>query len=294
MLAKSPWNVVFAMLWLLVAAGVALSGLSTTRLACSRDAGEAAGCIFTRSGLLARKVVLVPGAISAVQVAERAEGKRGSSPRFAVLLLDQQGAETEVARFDSAGLAHALREQLRAFLADRARTNYARETTPSAFSWLLFGGALAIGGGLLLQTPLRARRDRLEAQPAAHGSFDPSLPSPLGPPADASSDGPRVKLYGARPWVLGLAGLCLFAGVGTRLLFAYADRHQGAVEIRAESRCRFNGAELLPGAVMSLHLEPGRYSVEVYNSRVPGNWETQSVDVRVGETTPVRCSPLQR
>ena len=88
--------------------------------------------------------------------------------------------------------------------------------------------------------------------------------------------------------------MCLFAGVGTLLLFEYANRHQGAVEIRAESRCRFGGTELLPGAAMSLHLEPGRHSFEVYNSRVPGNWEVQAVDVRLGETASVRCVPLQR
>lgn len=294
MIAKSRWNVVFAILWLLVAGGLAVTAFSTTRLACTRIAGEMPNCTFVRSGPLPRTVAFPPGAISAVEVAKRMGNKKSSAPRFAVLLLDQRGAEVEVARFDSAERAHALRDEVRAFLDDRARTTYVRETVPRAGAYLLPAGALAVGIGLLVYTLGRARRERVGQSASAPTPFDVTVPGPLEPQPAALGDGPRIQLHGARPWVLGLAGLCLFAGVGTLLLFEYANRHQGAVEIRAESRCRFGGTELLPGAAMSLHLEPGRHSFEVYNSRVPGNWEVQAVDVRLGETASVRCVPLQR
>jgi hypothetical protein len=290
-LKKTTRRIAFASLWLFLIGGVAAVGLPTTRLACSRASGEAAACTFTRSGPLGRTVRFAPGAISAVEVAERAEGKKGSPPRFAVLLLDQRGAETEIASFARAELSQARRDELRAFLADGARASYVRETAPGVGAYALFLGAGAAGISLLVHTLWRARHDRLAGSRGSKTPIDGASASPPTAPTALIPGALGDRLRGARPWLLFLFGTFLVAGVGNLILRAYADRHQGWLEIHAESRCRFDGGELLPGGVMTLSLDPGSYTVEVYNSRVPGNWQLQRFDVRLGQTTRVRCSP---
>ena len=66
------------------------------------------------------------------------------------------------------------------------------------------------------------------------------------------------------------------------------------LEIRAEYRCMFEGMELLPGGDMSMSVKPGRYEIRVFNSAVPGGWESQFYELRTGQSLVVTCRPTRR
>ncbi len=88
-----------------------------------------------------------------------------------------------------------------------------------------------------------------------------------------------------------LIGTFVLAIIGNVLLNAYANATQGWLVMEPRNRCRFSGAELAPGALTSMSLEPGTYSIEVFNPGAAGGWEKQQFEIALGKTTYVHCEP---
>lgn len=61
------------------------------------------------------------------------------------------------------------------------------------------------------------------------------------------------------------------------------------VTFRSEQRCKFQGMELLPGAEMTMALEPGEYVVQVFDPAVEGMWRSDIFEVREGQATRYVC-----
>ena len=87
------------------------------------------------------------------------------------------------------------------------------------------------------------------------------------------------------------AWVALAAALGLGGMYWFADQTQGWLELEAESRCELGGATLLPGGSMSMALDPGSYTIRVFNPNAPGGWETQKFDIKIHETTTVHCRP---
>ena len=83
---------------------------------------------------------------------------------------------------------------------------------------------------------------------------------------------------------IGLGGLAQVA------LMLYASTHQGTIELDCRSRCRFQGTECLPGGRVSMALDPGDYTVDLWASHGDALWIPRAVTVRLGETTPFVCT----
>ncbi len=66
----------------------------------------------------------------------------------------------------------------------------------------------------------------------------------------------------------------------------------GRLTVKCVHRCRFRGAECLPGGGWSSPIQPGVYGLEVWNPEVPGNWQEVLVEVRDGGTTHFTCRPV--
>jgi hypothetical protein len=86
---------------------------------------------------------------------------------------------------------------------------------------------------------------------------------------------------------IAVVGAVLFTG----LFFFYEKTQGGTLEILAQARCRFGGMDIMPGGSMSMTLEPGPYSIDVYDPTAPGHWQTHHFVLRLGETTAVTCRP---
>jgi hypothetical protein len=61
------------------------------------------------------------------------------------------------------------------------------------------------------------------------------------------------------------------------------------VRLRAERSCRFQNTELLPGAEMRIQLEPGSYTVEIFDPEGPDEWRTDRFEVRQDEARTYVC-----
>ncbi len=105
------------------------------------------------------------------------------------------------------------------------------------------------------------------------------------PKGTAAADGWKRHRWGL---ILGL-GIPLI-GVAIAVLVQVETRASGgSVELRSERRCKFRGAELLPGAAMTMVLDPGAYTVELFDPDVDGMWRTDAFEVRAGEATTYVC-----
>jgi hypothetical protein len=91
-------------------------------------------------------------------------------------------------------------------------------------------------------------------------------------------------------WLIWLAiGVPLIGVAVAFVAQSELDARGGRVELRSERRCRFQGAELLPGAEMTMTLDPGTYTVELFDPEAPGLWRTDSFEVRAGAPTSYVC-----
>ena len=125
----------------------------------------------------------------------------------------------------------------------------------------------------------------LEAPPAVSVLAKHDTP-PAGNVASALAPGPStLRLF---LWV------ALVAALGFGGMYWFANETQGWLEVEAESRCELGGATLLPGASMSTALDPGSYTIRVFNPNVPGDWETQKFEIKLHETTRVQCRPTRQ
>ncbi|HEY4157141.1 MAG TPA: hypothetical protein VGM29_03555 [Polyangiaceae bacterium] len=95
-------------------------------------------------------------------------------------------------------------------------------------------------------------------------------------------------------WLQGYLVVITLSLLAGALMNAHASKVQGTLEIQAESRCKFDGAEILPGGSLSMTLDPRRYTIEVFDPRAPDHWQTQSFEITRGVTTRVHCRPSTR
>ena len=75
------------------------------------------------------------------------------------------------------------------------------------------------------------------------------------------------------------------------ILMLVSARTQGTLELECRGRCRFQGGECLPGGSVSMALDPGSYSVEVWTPQTEPPWTGRPVTIRVGEVTRFDCLP---
>jgi hypothetical protein len=106
------------------------------------------------------------------------------------------------------------------------------------------------------------------------------------PAARTSSPEARAPL--ARPLVA-IATLIVAGAAGSLVFRHVASQNQGTLELRAEQRCRFQGMEILPGGEMSIGLDPGPYSIEVWSPDAEDHWEPREVLLVKDETTTFVC-----
>ncbi|MEO7034430.1 MAG: hypothetical protein ABI548_11055 [Polyangiaceae bacterium] len=384
----------FALLFFVLSALSVLCALRTTRLECQRDLQQEPSCTLSDSPPLPTVDRFPPGSIA--RVAEEHESSGKGPGYWAVLILNQRGAERSVASYDSQEGATALGDRIRAYLADgrvarfsfASAPNYAKGALLSTIALLLVGllmrNAFHQAGHLLLDIDrshdeLRVRRKlfgvprgrparfaladlsdvQLERGPVldklltrgqlpatgarfvlvrARGHRYPLTPDYLPGPAlfeqglellraelgfvsqtedaeteDAETEdgarhaGPSQQgAAQARSWIATFTGsvaalspprlaiaIVAVAAIGSVLLVSNANRGDGALEIRAEYRCMFDGIDILPGGDMSMRLKPGRYEIRVFNSAAPGGWESQFYTLNADQSVLVRCRPLR-
>lgn len=115
---------------------------------------------------------------------------------------------------------------------------------------------------------------------------------PAGLGDDAAGDAKRAdpaEKKQSRTWlILVFAGPLIAIGVVFGLQ-ATLGESGGRVLFQVEQRCKFQGAELLPGAEMSTVLDPGTYSVELFDPEAPGMWRTDTFTVTEGQARSYVC-----
>jgi hypothetical protein len=312
----------FGLLWLVVIGFAASMKLETTSLVCRRDVGQAAGCNIRWSAPLPRAKRFPPGAVAAVEVYKHAGLKGTSPPSYVVTLLDWRGRETGVESYSTEHDAEGERDALRAFFADGTRLELTREIRPRPATYVMFGAVLLVGlliilnglssGGRLrialdeARRTVRVRRTILGVpvnRSIKHAAAEINAPLALEAPQLANAS-PVVNAPPAgnvvSRWASGASTLRLFgwvalvAALGFGGVYWFADETQGWLELEAESRCELGGATLLPGGSMSMALDPGSYTIRVFNPNVPGGWETQKFEIKLHGTTRVHCRPTKR
>lgn len=232
-------------------------GLATTRFACRRSPGAAPECVLTRSAPLARVDRYPPGSIGAVEVFERSGEKKNSAHYFDVTLLDRRGAEAKLVSYRDPVLADTERDRVRQFLADPSALSFVKELEPGARDYAAFVAALAFSLGVMLLAFVDAGKIRV------------------------SIDRSRARLDVRRT---------LF-GLPIRRAYSFplgCEKRRPRLPARPPRRAR------LPGAEMSAPLEPGSYTIDVFDPDVPGSYQTQRFDITVGQTTTVHCRPVPR
>lgn len=92
-----------------------------------------------------------------------------------------------------------------------------------------------------------------------------------------------------RWWMIGGGVVAVAAFMGAMAL--YQTWTQGKLELTCQTRCRLDGIECMPGAVLSTSLDPGDYIVEVWQGAGVALWKPVPFHIAVGETTAVTCAP---
>jgi len=194
-----------------------------------------------------------------------------------IVLLDRQGCKSWITRKylrDSGVFADGLAE-LRAALRLGEK-----EETPSNLDSAATGVRAADSQGEPLES---AATDNGATGEAVSASSESSL---------AQRGWRSMFKWPALPsWSWLLIGTFILAIIGNVLLNAYANATQGWLVMQPRNRCRVSGAELAPGALTSMSLDPGTYSIEVFNPGAAGGWEKQQFEIALGKTTYVYCEP---
>ena len=91
-------------------------------------------------------------------------------------------------------------------------------------------------------------------------------------------------------WIMiGGAGAAMLAVLA--IMFVIEAATQGQLALDCQTRCRLDGLECMPGATLETALDPGDYTVEIWQGAGSALWKRVPVHIEVGETTRVVCAP---
>jgi hypothetical protein len=256
-------------MWILIVGGMALIGLRTERFYCERSNSEKPTCTFTVSAPLKQSETFPPGSIGAVEMFERT-GTAKSRTYYYVAVLDRHGSETQIVRYYDKETALKERDRLRAYLADPNDGTFVRENSPNGFSYLWFVVIVAIGLCICLW-----------------GIFPGLSLSPDERTLSSFKHIPQQINWKKSARVIAVIVVVVLVYCVAMLFITESD--VGWVQIRAESRCRFDNTVLLPGGYMQIPLKEGRYTIEVFNPDAPGKWAHKTLKVTPGQTTDFTC-----
>lgn len=243
----------------LLAAGSVVMGLQETRLTCT-----SATCAIVQTYPSAR----TEHSLADIRAVEIHEGSGKARGAWRVALVDTRGASIRLHSAKQAE-AEALQRELEDLLAGK-REAVERVTPPSY--WML---AFAVP---LLAFAVYALRSALRSRGRSARTMKPTTSTP-------SSKRPMLL------WIAGLGVAILVSALANLALDASTADSTGVLQLECRHRCEFSGGTCMPGGAMELRLNPGEYTVKVWNPAAAGNWEPRKLQVEPGSQTRFICEP---
>jgi hypothetical protein len=293
----------FGLLCVVVGLALALGASTSTQLTCARQSGN---CVIQRSTLLGKSEHPFPiQAISEVRWVTRS-GKGNKVTGGGAALLDRRGAETRLEWSDLDEGRQKHDEIARFFAKGSSVASLHVQLDASIWGMLLAIGFIVVGLVVGVQAFRAPGAKRVEAAPASESDPDPD--SELAVSHGPASHGPASRAA-ASPGATGLRGwwssrwkssrqTIIFVGViavvaigGQVALELYAHMAQGFLEVRCSHRCRFDGAECLPGGSYRMSLDPGRYMLEVFDPSQASGWRPVPFQIEQGAAVSIECRP---
>lgn len=179
----------------------------------------------------------------------------------AVVLVLATGSDTQYGRARR-DVARARYEEARAFFERKTTASY-RFTTSGSRLFVIGGIALLLGA---VGAAVRAARKRLERGPSSE-------------PTGRATRWRRTGVLAA----IAAAGLAIVLAVAAR-----STRDQGVLTLHCKTRCEFQGTECTRGT-LTVNLDPGDYTVAVWQSTGPARWAPRAFTIEQGRTTLVVC-----
>ena len=246
---------------LLLAAGSVMMGLRETRLTCTP-----AACAIVKTYPSSRTEQSLAG-LEVVEIHEGSGKQRGS---WRVSVIDLRGTPITLHSTNQAG-AEALKRELEQLLAGQRET--VERVTPPTYWMLIFAPLLLLFAIYEIREAIRNRGRYVKA----------AKPS-------SSSTGGAMK----RPLLMWLAlsvGALVVATIANLVMTWGMADSTGVLRLECRHRCDFGGLSCLPGGVTEQRLNPGEYTVKVWNPAVAGSWEPRKVQVEIGQLTHFVCEP---
>ena len=234
-----------------------MTGLQETRLTCTP-----AACAIDRNYPTSHKEY----ALADMRVIEVHQGSGKRRGVWGVSFIDTPGTSIHL---HSAGQAdaEALQRELEALRAGQRQA--VERVTPPTYWMLAFAALLLAFAGYEIRAAIRNRgRYARAAKPSTGGSMKRPLLLWLG---------------------LSVGALAL-AAIGNFIMTA-SMAGTGLLQLECRHRCEFSGGTCMPGGAMEMRLNPGEYTVKVWNPAVAGSWEPRKVQIEIGRETRFVCAP---
>ncbi len=250
-----------AVVALLLAAVSVVMGLRETRLTCTP-----AACVIVKTYPSSR----TEHSLAGLEVVEIYEGSGKQRGVWRVSVIDLQGTPIRLHSTTQDG-AEALKRELEQLLAGQRET-LERVTPPTYWAWL-FAPLLLVFAIYEVRAAIRNRGRYVKAAKPSSSSFAGSLKRPL------------------LMW-LGLGvGAFVVAAIANFVLARGLADSTGVLRLECRHRCDFGGMSCMPGGVTEQSLNPGEYTVKIWNPAVAGSWEPRKVRVEIGQLTRFVCEP---
>lgn len=247
--------------------GFLVDGASqTVELVCDRATG-APQCVVTRSGWFEDATETYGRAYMFGAQTQTTLSGKGKSEQYAVALLDEKGGPHVVIR----GVERGDGDRVARWLADPAQPSVSIHRASS-------GAGVIIGILLALVAPALGLYTVLRWQQLGERK---AKPKPASTPASR-----RRRIAIAAFIIIGIAG--------TSLIASLLQGDESRLDVTCEYRCKFDGADCLPGGAWSAALPPGRHQILVWNPALDGKWESQEITMVAGEDQQFTCRPRQR